>query len=68
MGLHLRVKQRQRRMVVHRAENFADADRWDLAFWQSRSPEERLSALVAIHADIQAVERGRLKHRRRRAR
>jgi len=43
-------------MVVHRAAGFQDADRWDLEFWQSRTPQERLSALVDIHEDIAKVK------------
>jgi hypothetical protein len=46
-------------MVVHRATSFEDAERWDLEFWQSRTPEERLSALVAIRHDVELVEEGR---------
>lgn len=46
-------------MVGNRAASFEDAERWDLQFWQSRTPQERLSALVAIHRDIQAVGTGR---------
>ena len=44
-------------MVVHRAHSFADAERWDLEFWQKQKPADRLSALVAIHADVRAVAR-----------
>jgi hypothetical protein len=43
----------------HRAKNFADAERWDLEFWQSMTPEERLSALVAIRQVVELVEAGR---------
>lgn len=46
-------------MVGHRATSFADAERWDLEFWQSLTPEERLSALVAIRRDVELVEAGR---------
>jgi hypothetical protein len=46
-------------MVSHRATSFEDAERWDLEFWQSHTPEERLSALVAIRRDVEMVERGR---------
>jgi len=46
-------------MVVHRAAGFQDADRWDLEFWQARTPQERLSALVDIHEDIAKVKRRR---------
>lgn len=46
-------------MVGHRATSHEDAERWDLEFWQSLTPEERLSALVAIRRDVEAVEAGR---------
>lgn len=46
-------------MVAHRAKSFEDAERWDLEFWQSVTPEERLSALVAIRQDVELVEAGR---------
>lgn len=42
-------------MVGHRSTSFEEAERWDLQFWQNCSPQERLSALVAIHRDVQAV-------------
>jgi hypothetical protein len=44
-------------MEVHRASNFADADRWDLDFWQRQSPEMRLSALVGIRRDMAKIGR-----------
>ena len=43
-------------METHRARSFADAEAWDLEYWQRRTPEERLSALVAIHRDVALVE------------
>ena len=54
-----RSRLRGERMVVHRASGHADAEAWDLEFWQSQSPEDRLSALVAIRRDVEAVEAGR---------
>ena len=45
--------------MAHRASSHADAEAWDLDFWQSQSPEDRLSALVAIRRDVEAVEAGR---------
>jgi hypothetical protein len=54
-----RSRLRRERMVVHRASSHADAEAWDLDFWQAQSPEDRLSALVAIHRDVEAVEAGR---------
>ena len=46
-------------MVVNRATSFEDAEAWDLDFWQQRTPEERLSALVAIRRDVAVVEAAR---------
>lgn len=55
-----------RRVIVgHVAANFVDAERWNLEFWQSQTPEERLSALVAIHEDVEMVHRARLKDSRK---
>lgn len=59
MSIEERSRERQRRMVGHRATSFEDAERWDLEFWQSVTPEERLSALVAIRRDVELVEGGR---------
>jgi hypothetical protein len=54
-----RSRLRRERMVAHRASGHADAEAWDLEFWQSQSPEDRLSALFAIRRDVEAVEAGR---------
>ena len=51
-----RAKSRRARIVVHRAADFADAERWDLRFWQEQTPEARLDALVAIREDVAHVE------------
>lgn len=58
-GLEERSRRRRERLVAHRANSHEDAEEWDLDFWQSRTPEERLSALVAIRRDVEAVEAGR---------
>ena len=42
-------------MKSHRAKDFADAELWDLLFWRELSPEERLSALVALRNDVEKV-------------
>jgi len=47
-------------MVGHRAASFEEAEAWDLDFWQSQSPEQRLSAFVAIRRDVDKVMRARL--------
>ena len=54
-----RSAERRRRMVGNRATSHEDAERWDLEFWQSLTPEDRLSALVAIRRDMEAVRAGR---------
>jgi hypothetical protein len=59
MTLEDRSLERRKRMVAHRATSFADAEAWDLHYWQTRTPEERLSALVAIHRDVEMVEAAR---------
>ncbi|MBD3314295.1 MAG: hypothetical protein GF344_00780 [Chitinivibrionales bacterium] len=59
MGMRERAAERRRRMEIHRARGFDDAERWDLAYWQRRTPQERLSALVAIHRDIEKVRAGK---------
>jgi hypothetical protein len=55
MTLEERSRERRRRIEAHRAESFGDADRWDLELWQAKSPQERLSALVAIRRDVELV-------------
>jgi hypothetical protein len=59
MSIEERSRERQRRIVGHRATSWEDTERWDLEFWQSMTPEERLSALVAIRRDVEFVEAGR---------
>ena len=44
-------------MSVHVAHGYEDAERWDLAYWQSRTPQERLEALAAILEDVKKVKR-----------
>ena len=59
MGIKERAAARRSRIIAHRAANFREAEAWDLDFWQQQSPEERLSALVAIRRDIDKVVAGR---------
>jgi hypothetical protein len=58
-AIALRSRLRRERLVAHRASSFAEAEAWDLDFWQSVSPEDRLSALVALRRDVEAVAAGR---------
>ncbi|MEW6220986.1 MAG: hypothetical protein AB1634_15845 [Thermodesulfobacteriota bacterium] len=52
MTLEERTAARRLRMEVHRAQDFADAERWDLLYWQRQGAQARLSALVALHRDV----------------
>ena len=62
MGIKDRSAARRKRIVAHRATDFKDAENWDLDFWQSQTPEQRLSALVAIRRDVIKVEQARLQN------
>ncbi len=59
MGIRERSAARRRRIVAHRAASFEDAEQWDLDYWQRQTPEQRLSALVAIRKDVATVEKAR---------
>lgn len=50
-----RARLRRERLVSNVASSYEDAERWDLEFWQSQTPQARLSALVALHRDVAAV-------------
>lgn len=56
MNLRQRPLSRRQRTVAHGTQSFADADWWDLEFWQRQTPEARLSALVAIRGDFRRVK------------
>ncbi len=61
MGIKERSAARQKQIVAHRAKDFRGAELWNLDFWQSRTPEQRLSALVVIRRDVIKVKEARLK-------
>ena len=54
-----RSRARRQSLTANRAQSFEEADEWDLDFWQSRTPQERLSALVALRRDVELVEAAR---------
>ena len=54
-----RASRRAQRLIVHRASSFAAADDWDLDFWQSRTPQERLTAFVHLRRDVELVRAAR---------
>lgn len=55
MSIEERSKERKKRIVAHISHSFAEAEHWDLQYWQSLPPSSRLSALVAIRRDIEKV-------------
>ena len=57
MSIADRSRERRARIVTHKATSFEDAERWDLEYWQSQTPGARLSALVAIHRDVEKLRR-----------
>lgn len=59
-GIKSRAEIRRKKIVGHIAKNHDDAEDWDLEFWQKQTPQERLSALVAIINDIKKVNPQRL--------
>ncbi|MDM8517969.1 hypothetical protein QUF76_17365 [Desulfobacterales bacterium HSG16] len=59
MEISERTKNRQKKMVANLAADFQEAEEWDLDFWQKQTPQQRLSALVAIRNDILKVSKAR---------
>ena len=59
MSLEERSRERRERIVAHMAHSHEEAEQWDLEFWQGLTPQERLSALVEIHRDIEKVQASR---------
>ncbi|MFO7900275.1 MAG: hypothetical protein R6V58_14590 [Planctomycetota bacterium] len=56
MGLKKRSAERRKRMVGNVAHSHEEAEEWDLEFWQSLTPQDRLSALVAIRRDVTLIK------------
>ena len=52
-------------MVGNLARNHAEAEQWDLLFWQRQTPQERLAAAMSIHEDIRKIRRRSPSARRR---
>ena len=50
-----RAVERRKRIVGNVAKNFAEAEQWDLEFWQKQTPEMRLSALVELREDLALI-------------
>jgi hypothetical protein len=51
-----RARQRRRRIVTNKAASFAEADAWDLDYWQSLTPEQRLEAFLVLRDDVRKAQ------------
>ena len=54
-----RSRRRRAYIEVHKTSSFAEAEAWDLAYWQARTPEQRLEAYMALREDVEKVEAAR---------
>lgn len=52
MTLKQRSEYRRKHMVGNRARSWAEAEQWDLEFWQKQTPEMRLSAMVELREHV----------------
>jgi hypothetical protein len=64
MGIRERSLARQKKIVANRAYSYQEAEDWDLDFWLSQSPRQRLSALVAIRRDVLKAQQARQKRQK----
>ena len=55
MTLKERSAFRRKHMVGNYARNFAEAEQWDLEFWQKQTPQMRLSAMVELREDLALI-------------
>lgn len=53
--LEQRSAERRKRIVGNIAANHAEAEQWDLEFWQKQGPAMRLSALVDMREDLDRI-------------
>jgi len=59
MGLKERSEERRKRMVVHVAKNFEEAEEWDLKYWMGKTPRQRFEAHQALLEDVELVQAAR---------
>jgi hypothetical protein len=61
MTIQERAEIRRKKIIGNLAQNYEEAEDWDLEFWLKQTAQARLSALVAIRNDIKKVNPDRLK-------
>ena len=59
MTLNERARERRKRIVTGRSRSYDEAELWDLKYWQSLTPAERLEAYMAIRRDVEVVQSSR---------
>jgi len=55
-----RSRERRTRIETHKASSFSEADEWDLAYWQRRTPAQRLEAYMALREDVEKVDAAKM--------
>ncbi len=65
MGMKERSEERRKRIVGNIAHSHEEAEEWDLEFWLSMTPQQRLSALASIREDIAKIRAGRKRRLRK---
>ena len=63
MTLAERTELRKKRIVANVARDHDEAEAWDLDFWQAMTPQQRLSALVAIRRDVEKISASRAENK-----
>jgi len=63
VGLKERSRERRKRIVGNVAKNHEEAEQWDLEFWQSLSPQQRLQAVESLKRDLEKIRPGRRQER-----
>jgi hypothetical protein len=60
--LEERSAERRKRMVAHTAHSPEEAEAWDLEFWQSMTPVDRMLAFSSMLDAIELTIRARRAH------
>lgn len=63
-----RAAEHRKRIVVNVARSFEEAEEWDLDYWASKTPEERLAAFHALRRDVEMARSARRRARATRRR
>ncbi|MBN2802586.1 MAG: hypothetical protein JXR91_05805 [Deltaproteobacteria bacterium] len=59
--LESRTEIRKQKMKSHKSSTYEESEKWDLEYWLSCTPDQRLAAHVAILNDVEIVKNSALK-------